>query len=205
MSLNPYLFARFSRQTGTPRTSSAFSLVELLVVVAIVSILLGLAIPAMNSMRSATGITRAGGLLSDQIALARQEAVNKGRDVEIRILPLVEDGFTNYSGIQLWIAETDGTMSALGRVVRFPTGIGIVDSSTLSPLLDRTSGSMPYGGNNVTYKGFRFRSNGLPSGLSMSNNYLTVQQIRDNSTDLADNYFAVRVNPLTGSVTTYRP
>ena len=64
---------------------SAFSLVEMLVVIAVIGIIGAFAVPAVKSMLKGSGLNSGANLLSDEIALARQYALSKSRMVEFRI------------------------------------------------------------------------------------------------------------------------
>jgi uncharacterized protein (TIGR02596 family) len=184
----------------------AFSLIELLVVIAILGILTALAAPAFNSVSMASKISRSGVLVGDQIALARQEAASKNRDVEVRIVEIAENGFTGWRGVQLWIANDDGTMRPLDRIVRLPAETTIMDSTTFSPLLGFLSGTLTNGTQTMRYGGFRVRSNGYPDqAVTIANNFLTVRPARESGTTLGANFSAVRVHPLTGRVSTHQP
>ncbi len=62
----------------------AFSLLELLVVMAIIAIIAALTLPAFNNLGRAQSLSSAGSNLLDQFALARQTAVAQNRVVEVR-------------------------------------------------------------------------------------------------------------------------
>jgi prepilin-type N-terminal cleavage/methylation domain-containing protein len=61
-----------------------FSLVELLVVIAILVLLATVSLPAFNSITRGSNLQRAGQMIGDQFALARQEAVARNRDVIVQ-------------------------------------------------------------------------------------------------------------------------
>lgn len=62
----------------------AFSLIELLMVMAIIAIVTALTLPAFNNLGKAQSLSSAGSNLLDQFALARQTAVAQNRAVEVR-------------------------------------------------------------------------------------------------------------------------
>ena len=68
-----------------PHTSrKAFSLVELLIVIVIIGIITGFAVPAITGMLKSSQLTQASGQLVDTVALARQTAMSKNRAIEVR-------------------------------------------------------------------------------------------------------------------------
>ena len=74
----------------------AFSLVELLIVVAIIGILAVLTIPAFITISDAKQITAANQSLSDGLRLARQLALVKSTPVEFRLWQIrPQDGVRN--------------------------------------------------------------------------------------------------------------
>lgn len=188
----------------------AFSLVELLVVIAILAILAVAATPAMRSIGSAQSITMGGNTVGDQIALARQLASARNRNVEVRIVELNDGGGRAYRGLQLWVESADGaTLSPAGRLEILPTATAISSDTGLSPLLaaePARAGSTNFGTyGTCAYKAFHIQPTGaLDRKVGSTNNFLTVHNQRDANVPPL-NYSAVRINPMTGRVTEYRP
>jgi len=191
--------------------TSAFSLVELLVVVAILALLASLLVPAFNSLARGRQLDQAGQLLVDKIVLARQEGKAKNRDVEVRIVDLPLHSTNGWRGLQLWIADAQGVMAPLGRLEKFSETVLIGPGSSLSPLLtadtNRTGTNNFGGAGSRSWRGFRIRPGiAMDQGLiTTNNNFLTVVPANDVTSQPPANFYTIRVNPVTGRVTTYRP
>lgn len=186
----------------------AFSLIELLVVIAIFAIMAALAVPAVGSISKGNKINRGGQVLGDQIVLARQEAANKNRDVEVRIINLTNGLDVGYAAVQLYIADDSGAnWSPVSRMSRLPEGVLISSNPSLSPLLTNIGGTITNPGvtKDCTYGGFRIRSSGVPdTSINTNNNFLTVQSSTE-AAGLATNYYTVRINRVTGRLSIHRP
>jgi uncharacterized protein (TIGR02596 family) len=217
-----FSFARRSRrqsqilfEAGLPGRG-AFSLVELLVVIAIIVLLASFAAPALNSVVRGSSLNRAGQMIADQLAFARQEAVTKNRDIQVRIF--TSDSVTNggVSGLQLWQVEeglSGPTTNSVGRVQKLPVGVVFNPNATVSPLLSiSTNGGGVAGSMNipslgaVNYTGFRIRANGMLDNAIGTNNFVTLQNSTPPATaSVPANFYTIQVNPITGKVINYRP
>lgn len=211
MSAHGTLFCGRGRRRAD-RNDRAFSLVEMLVVLAIIGILAVLAIPAFNSISRADAITRGGFFVADQIALARQLASAQNRVVEVRFIDLPDsDGVEGFRAVQLFLADEAGqNFEPLDRLQRLPTAVQIADSTTLSPLLEAGGvvGTGTFGGlTGRRYRGIRMLPNGSIDGsVNMQSNFVTILfSASEDGSNLPENFFSVRVNPVTGRVTHYRP
>jgi uncharacterized protein (TIGR02596 family) len=186
----------------------AFSLIELLVVVAIFGILAALAVPAFNAVAGAGKINRAGQVVADQLILAVQEATALNRDVEVRFIEF--DGEGNLPlALQIWRSDAS-SMRPLHRVERLPEGTAISATNALSPLLAAAStGRTNFGGSlgERDFRAVRLRAGGsVATAVTTNNNFLTVVALGDaTNASLPPNYFALRINPVTGRVSSLRP
>jgi uncharacterized protein (TIGR02596 family) len=191
----------------------AFSLIELLVVVAIFGILAVLAVPAFNSVAGAGKISRAGQLVADQLILAVQEATALNRDVEVRFIEFDDEGNLPLA-LQIWRSDASSSdassMRPLHRVERLPEGTAISATNALSPLLAAAStGRTNFGGSlgERDFRAVRLRAGGsIATAVTTNNNFLTVVALGEaTNTSLPPNYFALRINPVTGRVSSLRP
>ncbi len=187
------------------KASRAFTLLELLVVMAIVILLASMAVPAFNSITVGSNLNRAGQIIGDQISLARQEAVTKNREVQVRFYDIANN--QSWRGIQIWRVEQTGAGTnniAVNRMITLPDGIVINSATNLSPLLT-ADGSLNGASNVPQYRGFRFRANGATdSSVTAANGYVTLQQANAQGNP-PKNYYTVQINPVTGKVLAFRP
>jgi len=203
----------------------AFSLVELLVVIAILLILMALVLPATTSLMRSMNISRAASLVTDEMNFARQTALSRNRDVELRFYRLGSklDGNTKqYRAMRSFVADgTDPTKSQpLSKVKYLPDSVILSDNTALSSLLDSdnparsglTEGTETLPAGATEYVSFLFRANGGTSLKPISppegNWFVTVMAENaqvEGGTGLPPNYFTAQVDPVTGRTRSYRP
>lgn len=128
----------YPRRASRPK--QAFTLIELLLVTALILILAGLAIPAFKGMSGGASLTRASEEIAALISLARQRASTFNRQVAIRFY----EGGGGFSSHQIWEkpeASSDPSAPAswrpVGPEVSMPLGTLIKKSAAFSPLLEK--------------------------------------------------------------------
>ncbi len=221
------IFPRFSR--------SAFSLIELMVVLGVVGLLLAFAAPNLLSLISATSLSGEGQVLRNQLTYAQQIAISKSADVEVRFFKMPD--FANartdeaFRGFQLYQYNVNGELAPISTFFRIRTPVAIHER--LSTLLDpgasgasarerRFGFSAPTQGmaeapagqggrmQSTQYVAFRFRPDGstdLPFRTASQDTwYITLVQ-GEGATQSASpaNYLCLQVNPYNGQVSEFRP
>lgn len=215
------------RALPSPSHSRAFSLVELLTVIAIAVAIMAIVGPAVAPLFRASKVTTAASLLTDNINLARQTALTQNMDVEMRIYKTASGtDATNlqYRAFRLFKVDPDNgsVPRPLGKTCYLPEPAIIAESTSLSTLLDYTNTSrsgltrgeetLPGTSTQISYVSFRFRANGgtnlTPVNPPDGNWYLTIYLQNDPkaaSTGIPANYFTAQIDPVTGRVRGYRP
>lgn len=209
----------------------AFTLIELLLVMVVISILMSIAAPAVSSMMRGSKLTQSGQLVSDQFGYARQTALSKGRPVEVRFYRFVDlDAQENppgkYRALQLFEVLEDGTYVPLTRVFTFAGSSIIMDSgSTLSTLIGNASGTstpptrstgsalkyeIPRVGLNYEAAAFRFQPDGSTNLTRQSASTqwcVTLHDVSkgDNLTTPPPNFVTLQIKSLNGKVKIWRP
>ena len=211
------------------RGPRAFTLLELLVVVAIMTIVASLCVPAVVTMMRGYALNASGDSVVNQLVLARQTALEKGHAVEARffLMPNYNQPFTSgtlavYRGMQCFlegdpVVSTTGSAStpttAVSNALYFSSPVVILNNTSQSTLLGSpllaADPAQPLGAyrSNYKYIVFRFTPDGrtdLPDTLACVT--LVIQQDRINSsTGLPANFQTIQIDPVTGAVRNFHP
>jgi uncharacterized protein (TIGR02596 family) len=223
MEQRPMILPAPKRFLAPKSGPAGFSLVELLVVLAVIAILAYFAAPLSSLLQEANSLAFAGQLVGDELAVARQYAASSNQTVYVRFIkPSTSTGITGYGYMQLWRADpaNSGNYLPVDRIIKLPTGIEISSKSQLSPLASSanlTTGTMPAGssvaGNTFYSLTIRPDGNVLEANAStttaagnLPNYFFTILPTRyDSNIVLPQNYLTIQVNPDTANTQTYRP
>ena len=128
----------------------AFTLIEMIAVMAIAVILITLLVPATTQILGGSDLTQTNQLLTNQLALARQQALTQNHPVEVRFYQFADTGAGEsvtspstwkYRAVQSFVISEAGTATPLGKLSRFPNTIIIDKGATLSTLLGNAQAS----------------------------------------------------------------
>jgi uncharacterized protein (TIGR02596 family) len=141
------------------RSLSGFTLIELMVVLAIIGLMTGLGVPAFRSLGRAMDLTQSAQIISDQMTLARQMALSGNRQIEVRLYSYTDpqgpaNAGARVQAIQLFQVPESTTLSSnlsgardslgyfpVSKLIPLPRTSIIIDSgSTLSSLIGKASG-----------------------------------------------------------------
>lgn len=186
--------------------TSAFSLIELLVVCAVIALVAGFAVPAATTMIRGSQLSQGAQLLTDQMALARQTALTRNRQVEVRFYRYSdpetpgedasnpEDG--KFRAFQLFDVADNGAIIPLGKFTRLPSTV-VMNKGGISSLIrdlplkdaERQKGDvelppLPKAGEGrwkYQYVSFRYRPDGstdlMITGSNQGNWFVTIHGI----------------------------
>jgi uncharacterized protein (TIGR02596 family) len=211
-------------------TRAGFSLIEMIVVVGIIALIASFAVPAASTVIRGSQLTQASQVLSDQISLARQQAITKNRSVEVRFYRFGdneqpgEDPTNPKSGkfraIQLFEVLETGTAIPMGKISRLPSSV-VINDGKLTTLIDGegkssqapklptpTDPELPRGvKKNYEFVSFRFLPDGSTNLVPTENWYATLHDLtsRIEGDTPPANFFTIQVDPVSGTTKKYRP
>ena len=179
----------------------AFSLMELIVVIAIIGVIATYVVPQASQILKGSVVTQASTILTDQLRLAREFAVTKNSKVEVRFYQYADpetpgEVLTNpasgqYRAMQVFqVLNVTRVMSAgsgnvagevtvpLDKLQMLPQGVIMNPSVTYSTLLNNPNSPSIPGTSEPT--GLQ-----LPRGVGLKYNYISFRFLQDGSTNLA--------------------
>lgn len=224
--------SRIHQNSFTKSFGRAFTLIEVLVVVAMIALIVAAMAPMVFSSLVSTRLTSAGETLGGQLSLARQLAVSRNEAVEVRFYEYEDPESPGtkpaYRAVAIMSlrdrpgAVANGLREQLTDTYYLPSGIVLGSSQSLAPLL--SSGSIPSNQdsekvikrvNNARYKAFQIYPDSstnltvLMGGTYRPDvTYFTVAEERmvtDNNGEIPKNFFVVQIDPDTARTSTYRP
>ncbi len=195
-----------------------FSLIEMVVVVAILAIIVMLAAPYTISAIQASSLTSAGDTVNQKLSLAQQRAATENRPVGVTFYFYANEGITACHAIQLVAYDpATNTTTPLEAPVFWQNGREVLLEGDLSPLFSNAftstdSGNAtikPFANLGATFKRVLFFPDGSTNlRVPLSRAYVTLISIRDYKQNLntpPGNYYTVQIDPVTGRTRTYRP
>ena len=208
------------------RHLSAFSLIELLIVIAIITVMASLMGPTLNSALRGTALTQATDKVIGVLSFAHQTALTKAQTVEVRFYSYVDPETPGDTGqghaIQALSIDDSGNATPLMKAQTLPQTVVMTtnsfntqsSASTLLGLINSSStNSIPRVGTKYTCASFQFYRSGATSlaNSSQTTNVWSVTLV--NAADLLGakgstlppNYATLVVDPFNGSLKTYRP
>ena len=213
------------------RFSKGLTILEMVVVLAVIAVILAFVAPATLSSSAANSLTAQGDHLYNQLTLARQTAITENRMIEVRFYNTVNkdeatlDTRTRTRSFVLVGTGDDGNPEKVSSIYNFEKQVVISSAAGLSTLTDEDSEGLNTGTNSddilpnhpssTSYTSFTF----LPSGSTNLGDtsdgiddtwHLTLTSATDD--DLAigtgetpKNYYTIQVSPHLGSLQRYRP
>ena len=144
-----------------------FTLVEMMVVIAIIVLLGALAVPALSSLMTSYNLGNTAQAISGQLNYARQSALTSNDAIQVRFYQLtdaVHSSQVTYRAIQCF-QETDNGTIPLTKPNIFPPGIVISNNTAVSTLfagygMTSANGPLLPITQNASYLYFRYRPNG---------------------------------------------
>ena len=193
------------------RVRSAFSLIELLVVVAIIGLLMTAAVPVLNSVLENGRLTQAATLVVNQFNLARQRASAENKNITVRFIQ--KDASSPYDRIQLVTLDSANNATPVSRLTTLPMQTAIASDTALTSLMSLESTassakdpSLPELGTSYLYKQCTFRPRGSLDLNIQSNWFATVVLQRNASNTTAPaNFATIQIDPVNGGLQIYRP
>lgn len=194
----------------------AFSLLELLVVTAIITLLVTMTISAVGSLSRVLNLSAATQTLTDTLKLAQQAAMTKNRRIEVRFYKLsnsMDKIESSFRALQLFCIESQKTNSLkpITRIIYLPNPVVITEASPASTILDSKTGtnswSIPEFGSAYDYASFRFLADG-GTDLDVTKDWMATLVIPNDPTttnNLPANFVTLRIDPVTGKVSVFRP
>ena len=202
--------------SGQPRSASGFSLVELLIVIAVIAVLYTMSAQFFASTVAGVNLTQGGEQILYALGEARQIADNEGTTASVVFVReglFPEDSNPKFRSIEIWRWLPSGDAEAV-EVQRLPEGVVLSEKAAYSPLLTTVRPPRdPLSKEPVSVQ-IDFHADGgtslkyHPSGNSPESWFVTVvAETQDPAVtgQLPRNFVTIQIDPSTGRLMRYQP
>ena len=207
----------------------AFTLIEFLVVLAIIGILAAITVPAIVSSLRGAQLSQAAQQVVNVLEFAHRTALTQNRTVEVRFYQLAKAEMPGenisspatgkFRALQCFQYDDSGVATQIDKVQILPGSIIIDSNSTLSSLLDAsqakttwTTGdpqiSLPIVGTSYNTRAFDFQGGGSTTLSPIGRQwFITLHSSMDgdNLTSLPKDFSTLQMDPLNGHIQSFRP
>jgi uncharacterized protein (TIGR02596 family) len=187
--------------------SCGFSLLELLLVVAVMMIALGLTVPAVVGIQRSYYLTKSASQIKDHLQFARQQAMALNSPVVASFCQVKEDSGaqSNYSVLLLSRLLADGlTRVPISKPIRLSGEIIISADPAWSSIMLLPTAANSFQSESVPCKEIRFKASGSTDLASSTSWYLTLFHGQSSSAP-SDNYVTLVIDPVTGRIVWNQP
>lgn len=197
--------------------SSAFTLVEVVVVLAIVTIIFAIGAPYTFSSMQAASLTSVGDTIMQKISLAQQRAVTENRVTALQFYFYEKDGIKACHAMQMVSVDpATNVVTPLEEPVYWSDGRALVLNGPLSPVFANIPAAdagdaldEPFKSLEAKISRVRFYPGGGTSlATPLRQSYLTVvnsNKFREDMTEPPPNYYTIQIDPVAGRSRSYRP
>lgn len=208
------------KRPAPARPPAAFTLLELLIVVAITITLASLTIPSIGSALTGMKLTTATQVVVDEIQVARATALARNAPVEVWFLKTSTNSPDQYQAVRTKIQDSTN-LTWISRQRKLPEGIAFASKQppgsiniigAQTPTDSDGSGSAKGVSLRIFPSGRLEMENGSPTADASNPSgyvYLTIVSVAgydpDGTAALPHNFATVQINPINARVVTYRP
>ena len=197
------------RRAGTCRS---FSLLEMLLVLALIAAGIALATEGYSATVQATAVTTGAAMIRDALIEARTSAVAQNTTVEVRIydLPSQPGAAPVYDALQLHWLRADGTTPPVTSPLLLPSWVVIDATPTHSPLIAANTNAPPTDASDPRLNGqtrvFHFLPDGSTDLNPATNWFMTLRAAaQSDPAHFPSNWACVQIDATTGRPQIYRP
>jgi uncharacterized protein (TIGR02596 family) len=190
----------------------SFSLLEMLLVMALIAIAVVLAAEGYSTTVQAAAVTTGADMISDALTEGRASAVTQNTTVEVRIydLPPPSGGAPVYDALQLHWVKADGTTPPVNNILLLSSWVAIDATAAHSPLIAaNTQTATPDASDarlNSQTRVFHFLPDGSTDLNPATNWFMTVRAAtQSDPAYFPSNWACIAVNATTGRPQIYRP
>lgn len=189
-----------------PGRAEGFSLVELLMVMAVIVVVMSLTVPAVVGLQRSYQLTKAATQVKDNLQLARQLAMTRNESIVASFSKAKDDlGNQSYNVLTLSRMLSSGTLSPISKPIRLAGGIGISGDVRWSSIMDPSlSGTCVLQRTALPCQQIRFKASGATVLTSTSSWYLTLFYNPNSATPPA-NFVTLVIDPVTSRIVWNQP